>query len=97
VSLQYEARSGSSGRVAIWLNNNNYSAPSRVSPNFNLPARAWNNIRLGFYSNASLAASGRVVFEVTDVVVDDVFDPNWHGGTTPVVLPQPPDLLKVTP
>ena len=80
VALQFEARSGSSGRVAIWMNNDNYSSPTRTSPNFNLPANAWNNIRIGFYSNASLSSSGRITFEVTDFQIDDQFDPNWSGG-----------------
>jgi hypothetical protein len=80
VSLQFEARSGSAGRVAVWLNNNTYSSPTRVSPNFTLSAAAWNNLRVGFYSNASLASNGRVNFEVTDLQYDDQFDPNWHGG-----------------
>ncbi len=80
LSLQFEARSGSSGRVAVWLNNNNYGSPSRTSPNFNLPASAWNNIRVGYYSNASLSSSGRITFELTDVQIDDQFDPNWSGG-----------------
>jgi hypothetical protein len=87
VSLQFEARSGSSGRVAVWMNNNTYGSPTRVSPNFSLSAGAWNNLRVGFYSNASLALSGHIVYEVTDVQLDDQFDPNWSGGgsggTTP--------------
>ena len=62
------------------MNNDNYNSPTRTSPNFNLPASAWNNIRVGFYSNASLSTSGRITFEVTDVQIDDQFDPNWSGG-----------------
>jgi hypothetical protein len=80
VSLQFEARSGSSGRVAVWMNNDTYGSPTRVSPNFSLSAAAWNNIRVGFYSNASLASSGNINFEVTDVQYDDQFDANWSGG-----------------
>jgi hypothetical protein len=96
VSLQYEARSGSSGRVAIWMNNNVYASPSRTSPNFSLPARAWNNLRVGFYSNASLASSGRVIFEVTDVQYDDQFDPNWHGGgSTGPTPPGSPSNVRI--
>ncbi len=92
VSLQFEARSGSSGRVALWMNNDNYSSPTTTSPNFNLSASQWNNLNVGYYSNASLASSGRVVFEVTDFQFDDQFDPNWRsggstGGPTPPGAP----------
>jgi len=51
-----------------------------VSPNFSLSAAAWNNLRVGFYSNASLASNGHISYEVTDLQYDDQFDPNWHGG-----------------
>jgi hypothetical protein len=96
VSLQYEARSGSNGRVAVWMNNNNFATPTRVSPTFNLEALAWNNIRVGFYSNASLASNGRITFEVTDVVIDDAFDPNWHGSQPPPSsAPAPPTALRL--
>jgi hypothetical protein len=87
VSLQFEARSGSAGRVAMWMDNNNYAAPSAVSPNFNLSAAAWNNIAVGAYSNASVAAAGHIVFEVTDFQYDDEFDPNWSGGGTTFATP----------
>ena len=66
--------------MAIWLNNDNYNSPTRTSPTFNLPANAWNNIRVGHYSNASLSTSGRITFEVTDFQIDDQFDPNWSAG-----------------
>jgi len=93
VALQFEARSGSAGRVALWMNNDNYSAPTTTSPDFSLSAAAWNNINVGYYSNASLSSSGRVTFEVTDFQFDDQFDPNWRtgggstGGSTPPGAP----------
>jgi hypothetical protein len=80
VSLQFEARSGSAGRVALWMNNDNYAAPTRTSPAFALSAAAWNNLRVGFYSNASLASNGSINFEVTDLQYDDQFDSAWTTG-----------------
>jgi hypothetical protein len=77
VSLQYEARSGDRGRVAVWMNNNTYGAPAATSPIFALSSAAWSNINVGFYSNATLAPSGRIVFEVTDLEVGTGFDPTW--------------------
>ncbi len=93
LSLQFEARSGSSGRLAIWLNNNNYGSPTRTSPNFNLPANAWNNLQVGYYSNSSLSSSGRITFELTDVQIDDEFDPNWSGGGGGGTGPTPPSTV----
>jgi hypothetical protein len=78
VSLQYEAKSGPAGRVAIWMNRNEYDKPTATSPTFDLSPRAWNNVNLGYYSNASLARSGRIVFEVTDLEVGGAFDPAWR-------------------
>ncbi len=95
LSLQFEARSGSSGRVALWMNNNTYGSPTRVSPNFSLSAAAWNNLRVGFYSNASLASNGRITYEVTDLQYDDQFDANWHGGGGGTTAPATPAGVRV--
>ena len=98
-NLQFEFRSSSTtstqdGRLKIWANNNNYSAPNTQSGSIALSSRGWGRMSMGFYANATIRSGSRVVFQIADVEIDDQFDPNWSSGTTSS-LPSTPTNLRV--
>ncbi|MFN0061375.1 MAG: hypothetical protein ACKVPX_02485 [Myxococcaceae bacterium] len=99
VSLQMEFKSSTTtssgdGSLKIWKNSNAYASPTVQSGQFQLDAINWGRISVGFYANATLGSSGRLVFQLADVEFDDEFDPIYHqtGGTpTP---PRAPNNLR---
>lgn len=96
--VQMRVSRGSAVRFAQWLNNGNQAAPSSQSTGTFSFTSTWQNVGIGFYSNATLATGQNVDFTLTDIVIDDAFDPNWHtGGTTPTVpdAPTAPTLIRI--
>jgi hypothetical protein len=97
--VQMRVSRGSAVRFAQWLDNDNQAAPSSQSTgtfSFNV---TWDNVGVGFFQNATIAPGQNVDFTLTDIVIDDAFDPNWHsGGTqpTPPTAPTPATSVRVS-
>lgn len=103
--LQFEFKSASSsssanGSLKIWKNTNNYSAPSAQSGLMQLNAINWGSVSVGYYANATLGPSGRMVMQTADMEWDDEFDGNWAtgasgGGGQTSSPPAPPTNLRL--
>jgi hypothetical protein len=78
VKFQIEVRRGAQARIAIWMNNQNYNAPTSVGQNFNWPIpTGWRNVRAGFYQNAAISTNGHVDYTVHNLRVSDTFNPTF--------------------
>lgn len=104
--LQIEFKSASStssgnGSLKVWKNTNNYSAPSAQSGLMQLNAINWGNVSVGYYANATLSPSGRMVMQMADMEWDDEFDGTWAagaaggGGGQTSTPPAPPTNLRL--
>ena len=80
-SLQIEARSGSAASIAVWIDNNDYSRPTRrTTGNFSLDTTNWRFVGVGFYVNVPRSSSQDLVALriADDIELGSGFDPTWH-------------------
>jgi hypothetical protein len=104
-SVQYEFRSSTTsssadGRMRIWIDgaNSNFNASTTQSGSFQLNTTGWNTIAIGRISHTTLAAGGRLIYQIaTDWEWDDQFDSAWHqGGGSPLPpAPAPPTNPRI--
>jgi hypothetical protein len=98
VSIQAEIRSSTStssgnGQIKVWVNSNDYSHPTGVSPQFQQNVTRWENINVGFHAGSNATTSQHLLYRIAVFEFDDQFDPNWAsggGGSTPPPSPSAP-------
>jgi hypothetical protein len=101
LDIQLETRTSSSsgasdGALRLWVNNNNYSAPTIQSTGIQLVAGGVDSsyIIFGGYNNTGDVPSGATnVQQYTDFEISTAFHSGWSGG----VPPPPPPATPVPP
>jgi hypothetical protein len=86
LDIQIELASGSTSSTAnggykIWVNNNNYNAPTAQRGNMVLRPVNWKYVFIGGFMNDGLDANGGVhTYRQADFQVASTFDANWSGS-----------------
>jgi hypothetical protein len=80
LSIQVEARWGSSGYINVWVNNDNKDSPTirLCCQNVSLTSTP-GYVHFGAYPNTGLASGGVHNFREADFEIGDSFDPQWHA------------------
>lgn len=75
------------GALKVWINNNTYASPTDQATGIAIPSSTWGpggactgEIHWVFSPFNALGVGGSFVMDFADLVIDDAFDPNWHGG-----------------
>jgi hypothetical protein len=109
LNIQIELQSGSTASTAnggykIWINNNNYAAPTAQRTGITLRPANWRSVAFGGYMNDGLDSTGVHTYRQTDFQVASAFDSVWGsggsgggGGTPTTPLSAPSNVRIIVP
>jgi len=81
--------STSDGGYKIWINNDNYGAPTAQRTGITLNPTNWKYVILGGFMNDGLRSDGVHTFRQTDFQASTSFDAGWNTGEN-TISPRPP-------